>query len=115
MTAMDDDFNTPMAISIIFKCVDDGNKILEKEVLTEDDYRDLYDSKLFIKKVSDIFSLNFKYEKIEDSFVLAKIRERESARENKDFKKSDQIRKELLTQGIIVEDTKEGPVWRKKI
>ncbi len=111
---MDDDFNTPSALVILFKCVDDGNKILEKETLSDRDYRDLYDSRSFIKQVSSIFGLSFEYKPILDKDVLARIHERDEVRKNKDFKKADEIRNELLKQGVILEDTKEGTKWRKK-
>ncbi len=112
---MADDFNTPAALAILFKCVDDGNKILEKETLGDGDYRDLYDSQSFIKQVSGIFGLSFEYKPILNEDVLARIHERDEARKNKDFKKADEIRKELLKQGVILEDTKEGTIWRKKV
>jgi len=114
-TAMDDDFNTPFAISIIFKCVDDGNKILAKEALNGEALEDLFVSQAFIKEALNVFGIQLDYEKIEDKSVLEKIYEREEARKKKDFKKSDEIRKELEKKGIIVEDTKEGSAWRKKL
>ena len=112
---MDDDFNTPAALAILFYCIDDGNKILEKETLSDEDHRDLYDSQSFIKQVSSIFGLCFEYKPIINKDVLARIHERDEARKNKDFRKADEIRKELLKQGVILEDTKEGTVWRKKV
>lgn len=116
---MDDDFNTPLALSVIFKCVDDGNKILEKKNLGKKDKIMLCNALLFIRDVAkNIFNLKLDY-KIPDSarktIIEAKIMEREKARKNKDFKKADEIRNELLRQGIILEDTKEGPKWRRKL
>jgi len=43
------------------------------------------------------------------------IRAREDARRGKDFKKADEIRNKLLKQDIILEDTKIGTVWRRKV
>lgn len=114
-SAMDDDFNTPLAISVIFKCVDDGNKILEKGNLTDEDYKALAGSRLFIRNVAKgVFGLNLDY-KTGDTRVDAMVSEREEARKNKDFKKADGIREELLKQGIVVEDTEGGPVWRRRL
>ena len=42
------------------------------------------------------------------------INERNKAREAKDFKRSDDIRKELSDKGVILEDTKDGTIWRKR-
>lgn len=117
-SAMDDDFNTPEAWAVISKCVEDGNKIVDKKnlgkKLEEEDLKALYNMRFFIRNVSkDIFGLTFDYGTHNAAIIAAKVFEREKARENKDFKKADKIRKELLEQGIIVEDTKEGPRWRK--
>jgi len=42
------------------------------------------------------------------------IREREVARTNRDFKKSDQIRDELISMNIVLEDSADGTSWRRK-
>ncbi|MBN1353143.1 MAG: cysteine--tRNA ligase, partial [Candidatus Omnitrophica bacterium] len=116
--AMDDDFNTPLAISVIFKCVDDGNKILEKTDLSEKDKVEVACDRLFIRNVAkDIFGLNLDYRTSDmavEAIIEAMISEREEARKNKDFKKADELRSKLLREGIIIEDTKEGTVWRRK-
>ena len=41
------------------------------------------------------------------------IEERQAARKAKDFAKADAIRDELLSRGIILEDTREGVKWKK--
>jgi cysteinyl-tRNA synthetase len=41
------------------------------------------------------------------------IEERQQARKNKDFAKSDEIRDMLLNKGIVLEDTREGVRWRR--
>jgi cysteinyl-tRNA synthetase len=48
-----------------------------------------------------------------DTYVQNKIKERQKARAEKDFKLADEIRKELLGQGILLEDTKDGVRWKK--
>ncbi len=51
-----------------------------------------------------------------ESELLVMIEERNKARESRDFKKADSIRKELEVKGIILEDTNDGQtIWRKKI
>jgi cysteinyl-tRNA synthetase len=46
--------------------------------------------------------------------LLKKIEEREKARQAKNYELADRIRKELLKEGIILEDTKDGVRWKKK-
>jgi len=113
-TAMDDDFNTPSALSVIFSCVTDGNKILENNQPRENELEKLRDIRFFIRHAAkDVFGLVLDYQ-AHNAAVEAMISEREKARKNRDFKKADIIRKDLLNRGIIIEDTKDGPVWRNK-
>lgn len=49
-----------------------------------------------------------------DSMVEARIREREAARKRKDFAAADAVRKELAAQGIELEDTPGGTIWKKR-
>ena len=49
-----------------------------------------------------------------DNDIMEMIKEREKARKNKDWNKSDQLRDALLDRGIIVEDTPSGTVWKYK-
>ena len=47
-----------------------------------------------------------------ESYILAKIEERKAAKKEKDFARADAIRNELLEKGIVLEDTREGVVWK---
>ena len=51
---------------------------------------------------------------LSDEAVNQKLAEMESARKSRNFKASDAIRAELVSAGIIVENTKEGVRWRRK-
>ena len=107
---MDDDFNTADAITAIFDLVkytnlntDDSSskkylETLKKEIVT----------------LSDVLGLIVeKQEESVDADIDKLIEERQAARKNKDFAKADQIRDDLLKQGIILEDTKEGVKWKR--
>ena len=52
-----------------------------------------------------------KKEEILDADIEALIEERQAARKAKDFKRADEIRDQLLEQGIVLKDTREGVVW----
>ncbi len=106
--AMDDNFNTPVALSVLFDIVSMANKVTSPAIL-------LY-AKDTILKLSSIFGLSYKKMEVEPEFkayIAEKIKERDEARKAKDFEKSDSIREELFKLGIILEDTKEGTTWRK--
>ena len=46
------------------------------------------------------------------SVVEALLEERESARQSKNWSRADEIRDELISMGVVVEDGAEGPTWR---
>ena len=48
-----------------------------------------------------------------DGDIEALIAERQAARKEKNFKRADEIRDELLAKGIILEDTREGVKWKR--
>ena len=52
-------------------------------------------------------------EEILDSDIEALIAERQAARKEKNFKRADEIRDELLAKGIVLEDTREGVKWKR--
>jgi cysteinyl-tRNA synthetase len=57
-----------------------------------------------------------KQEKVSlDAEVEALIKERNDSRKARNFKRSDEIRDQLLTMGIVLEDSPQGTVWKKKL
>jgi len=114
---MNDDFNTPQVMSIIFDAVKYGNDCLADESIQPAEKAHITNAvKNYILRIADILGLSLKpvklgndeTEKIEELVGL-----REKARKSKDYAESDRIRDELLAEGIVVEDTPEGPIWRK--
>jgi len=138
-SAMDDDFNTPQAVSTIFDFINKTNKFLEKNKKTNSHLiKYALDTlvelggilTLFQKKETkngidegiseDIRQLAKKYvsdvdsKKVDDLLNLI-LEIREKARKNKDWSTADSIRNELEKLGFEIQDTSDGPVWRKKI
>ncbi|UCG70656.1 MAG: cysteine--tRNA ligase, partial [Thermoplasmata archaeon] len=62
-----------------------------------------------------IFGVSFLVERKEELTLEQKqlIEEREEARRVKDWKKSDEIRDKLKAQGIVLEDSQTGTVWKR--
>lgn len=109
--AMDDDFNTPQALACVFEIVNLANKNI-------DDFGFISDAGAVLKGFLSILGISLQKAKInisDEEEIEAKIRERNRARDAKDYVSADKIRKELEKKGIILEDSKEGTIWRKKI
>lgn len=107
--AMEDDFNTADAISVIFEMVKLANSNITSEYAKET-------IRIVLKKISklcDILGIQTEKKKVLlDTEIEALIEERQMARKNKDFKKADEIRDTLLEKGIVLEDTREGVKWK---
>ncbi|MDD5428509.1 MAG: cysteine--tRNA ligase [Candidatus Omnitrophica bacterium] len=118
--AMDDDFNSPMALAALFDLVTYANKIMQgKDSFTDSEINILSGIKDIITGLGEVFGLKLaksaRESVLSENDIAKFIDERNKARASKNFKRSDEIRMELLGKGIILEDTKDGTVWRKKI
>lgn len=111
-TEMDNDLNTPGAFASIFDMVGEVNAAIEKEDLGAENAKVVYELMLKFDAVLGI--LTPKEKGVLSGDIEALIEEREKARERKDFKHADEIRKRLEDMGIVLEDTKVGVRWRKK-
>jgi len=111
--AMDDDLNTSVALAAIHNMVREINVVLADYQLREDDKQAVLDA---ISKFDSTLGIFGKEEMlILDQEIEKLIAERQQARLNRDFAKADQIRQLLSDKGIILEDTKEGVRWRRKL
>lgn len=108
--AMDDDLNTADAISVIFELVKYANVNV-----TEESSKATVELVLnTIEKLCDILGIiTEKKEEILDSDIEALIEERQAARKAKNFARADEIRDQLSSMGIILEDTREGVKWKR--
>jgi cysteinyl-tRNA synthetase len=111
---MDDDFNTPEALAAVFEMVGLANKNTDNPVFL-DRVRDVLRDLLGIFGLGVHINIILGDEVSIKEEVEVKIEERNEARKNKDYALSDKIRKELEAKGIILEDTKEGTTWRRKL
>jgi cysteinyl-tRNA synthetase len=109
--ALDDDFNSAEALSVLF---DLSNEINKKNSDT---------LKVLLINLANILGLlyqnpeNFLQGKdglISDSDINTMIKKRNVAKQNRNYNEADAIREQLLSQGIILEDTEKGTIWRKK-
>ncbi|WP_251553860.1 cysteine--tRNA ligase [Neobacillus muris] len=108
--AMDDDFNTAKAISVLFDLSKSANYyLLEKNTAAE-----VIDA--FTGQFEELFAvLGLKLDKEEmlDEEIDALIEKRNQARKERNFQLSDQIRDQLKDMNIILEDTPQGTRWKR--
>lgn len=108
--ALEDDFNTPKAITVFKELSRTANKYLEsgknRQVLERLHF--LY------RQFSDVLGLFAESGKVQiPQEVMKLVEERENARKKKDWAVSDAIRDKIKSLGYIVQDTKEGPNVKK--
>ena len=108
--SMDDDFNTADAIAAVFEIVRVSNSTVNEDSTLS------YIKHILsvLSKLCDVLGIKTKRkEVILDEDIEKLILSRTEARKNKDFKRADEIRNELLEMGIVLEDTREGVKWKR--
>lgn len=110
---MDDDFNSPEGLRVLFELSTEINKFVSKN--------DKIDKKLkeetvkSFKEISGIFGIlrkEIKKEKLDED-IERLVMKRENARKKGDWKTADDIRRKLKDLGIVLEDTQAGVKWKK--
>ena len=109
--AMDDDFNTPKAIAVIFELIKEVNPMLDKNQITQKEAKQILD---FLNSIDKVFGFIFKKEKIKIPKNIQKLVEkREKLRKQKKWEEADKIRKQVEDLGYEIQDTPSGPKIRK--
>lgn len=117
---MDDDFNTPKALSVIFDLVKKGNVLIDRNKLDKDAAKKILK---FIKEVDSIFGIlpqpeeKTEEEEKQEKELMERIQKlvklREKYRKEKNWKKADELRKVLMVEGFLIEDTTRGARIKK--
>ena len=114
--ALDDDFNTPIALSILFELAKMVNSQRQQDLDQANALAQLLkklgnylgilqtDTDTFLKQGATL----------SDTQIDEKIKQRNNARANKDFVAADAIRDELDSLGIVLEDNTGTTTWRRK-
>jgi cysteinyl-tRNA synthetase len=121
-TAMDDDFGTPQAVSLLFDLVREGNRVLDAggeaaslagavqvivDVLGIDDAREPTAGDLDLSEVAGRFGVDGRG--VDAIEALVELRNR--ARSEKRFDEADAIREALASAGVLLEDGPDGTRW----
>ena len=104
-SSMDDDLNTPLALSALYEMINEANKLNIAGSLSSDDAKNIL---AFWKKINSVFGLVLSGQAEIPEEIKKLVKERENARQGKDFKKSDDLRALIEKKGYILEDTKDG-------
>lgn len=111
--AMNDDFNTPEAVAVLFELANEVNRTHSVEVASQ------------LKALGSVLGLlerdprqflqgNGTVDENEEKWIEAQIQARREAKKTRDFAKADKIRNELLEKGIVLEDKPGGKTeWRR--
>jgi cysteinyl-tRNA synthetase len=129
--AMDDDFNTAQGIGLVFETVREMNRLMD-DVGTnpgQQDLAQLASVRADLRRIGSVLGILsetpsrfFAQQKaelleqkgIDEAVIEGLIAERAEARKNKDWSRADQIRDELSSMNVLIEDRPEGTIWRVK-
>ena len=116
--AMDDDFNTPEAYSVLFDMAREINRLKTDDVATASTLgarmRELADVLGLLSQEPEAFLQGGAGEDDNVAEIEALIQQRLDARAAKDWAAADDARDKLLAMGIILEDGAQGTTWRRK-
>ena len=113
ITAMDDDINVQNGIATVYELVKYANVYAQQDNVSLGAIQAI---KKELVELMSIFGVKLEASdnQINDEKIKQLIEERNIARKNKDFARSDEIRDNLKKQGIILEDTPQGTRYKKE-
>ncbi len=109
-SAMDDDLNTPNALSKIFNFIREINTLISQNKIGKENKKDILN---LMKKFNKVLGVIDFEEKTIPEEIKQLIEKRESARKDKDWETADKLRNQLKEKGILLEDTKQGVQWKQ--
>lgn len=123
--AMNDDFNTPVAIAVLFELAAEVFRAreqldapragkLEAALRALASSLGLLDQDPGHVRESGLLGLARRGSGLSDGAIEAMVRERQEAKQAKDFQRADRLRDELGQAGIVLEDSPQGTRWRRQ-
>jgi len=110
--ALNDDFNTPLALSVFFNMIKNVNSLAAEEKILENISEKMLPVLEYMLDVLGLKIQTVSDEEIKSVFAL--IKKRENLREQKQFEEADKIRDEIASMGISLIDHKNRTIWMKK-
>jgi cysteinyl-tRNA synthetase len=112
--SLDDDLNTAGALAAAFEYVRDTNTAMDCGDFRSGNAAAALQLFSQFDAIFDVLRTSVQQGAISDGDVERLIADRTQAKKARDFRRADQIRDELLQQGVILEDTKGGVRWKRK-
>lgn len=110
-SAMNDDINTPLALSVLFEIIADANKLLAQSSLGAKDAKNIL---VFWNRLNSVFGLTL-HGQVEIPLELTILAEkRKKAKLEKNFALSDDLREKIEKMGYVIEDLKNNEFTLKK-
>lgn len=109
---MNDDFNTPDAITAYFELVNEANPYISRDQVTKASIELILGQFKAMDQILGILAPE--QDELLDEEIERLIEERTEARKTKNWARADEIRNLLTEKGIILEDTAQGIRWRRK-
>lgn len=109
---LDDDLNTSVALAAVHNLSREVNSALACGVVAEENRNELI---ALLDRFDSVLNIFGQPQRVMlDAEVQALIDERQEARRRRDFTRADEIRDQLASVGIILEDTKDGVRWKRR-
>ncbi|HYA11995.1 MAG TPA: cysteine--tRNA ligase [Thermodesulfovibrionales bacterium] len=126
--AMDDDFNTALALGHIFEFIRDANRFLDGKPSGPEARKLLQKAEKLLSEVGEVLNIFGRIPEdwyrslmvtkkigLSEKEILEKIKQRKDARQREEWEMADRIRKELEEKGIILEDKADRTDWKVKV
>ncbi|MCL4843388.1 MAG: cysteine--tRNA ligase [Bryobacteraceae bacterium] len=113
-SGLDDDLNTADALAAIFEFIRDANTAMDAGHFLQGNLDTARGLLAYFDSVFDVLRPSVQEGALSDSEIESLIAERTAAKKARDFARADAIRAQLLEQGVILEDTRDGVRWKRK-
>ena len=110
-TGLDDDLNTALALGAVFEYVREVNTGMDSGEFRSGNVAGARDLLSRFDRIFDVLEAA-RQQRLSPEDIQRAIEQRQAARKARDFARADQVRQQLLADGVVLEDTREGTRWK---